>query len=258
MKITNNLRSRFIPVLLMDDQRLTKTIKFSGDKYLGDPVNTILTFNEKKVDELFLIDISATEKKTSLDFEFLEKCARSARMPLGYAGGVHSLEDAKRLISIGFEKVTLCSAYHNNHNLVGELASVLGAQSVVICLDVKETEPGAYDVYSNRGKLHCGRLEKILEKLQKLDFGELLISNMSRDGMKTGIDINLLNTVLAKVKVPVTYVGGAASKSELISISRSYQGLGLGAGSAFIFSGKRSAVLPTYISHYMKRESVIS
>ena len=132
------LRSRYIPVLLIEDGELTKTKKFEDGIYVGDPINAIRIFNEKKVDELGLFDISITKNGTKIDFDLLKDVAVNANMPLTYGGGICSVEDAARIISLGFEKVSISAAFFDRPTLVNDITSEVGAQSVAVCLDVKK------------------------------------------------------------------------------------------------------------------------
>lgn len=249
----NGLRSRFIPVLLMDNGGLTKTINFEGQRYLGDPINTILTFNEKFVDELALFDIKISQSDMEIDLDFLDKCARNAAMPLCYGGGVKSVDLALKIISIGFEKVSINSALFQNPDLVNNISNSIGAQSTVICLDIKCQQDGIYVVCSNRGKEVVSDLPEFLSRITQLKFGELIIHNIDRDGTKLGLDRELMNIVASSVNCPITFVGGAHSKQELLEIASEGGLFGLGAGSAFIYSGKNDAVLPNYIPRHSKR-----
>ena len=117
------LKSRIIPCLLMSEGNLVKTQKFQNPKYIGDPLNAVRIFNEKKADELMLIDISATKNGTAPDFDLIEKIAYECRMPFCYGGGIKTFEDAKTIFSLGFEKIALNQALLNNINLISKITN---------------------------------------------------------------------------------------------------------------------------------------
>ena len=131
------IRSRLIPVLLIRDGGLVKTKQFSRDRYIGDPINTVRIFNEKEVDELIVLDIDATVQGREPNYELIQKLAKECRMPLCYGGGITSLSQASRIVQSGVEKVAISSAGLLNPNLISELATKLGSQSVVGVLDVR-------------------------------------------------------------------------------------------------------------------------
>lgn len=144
------LKPRIIPVLLVSNGGLVKTVRFSDPKYIGDPVNAVKIFNEKNVDELVLIDIEATSKKLEPNYELIERVAIESRMPLCYGGGIKTLDQAKRIISLGVEKVSISSEAISNPNLISDIASFVGSQSVAVVLDVRQIDSQSY-VFTNNG-----------------------------------------------------------------------------------------------------------
>jgi cyclase len=144
------LRSRYIPVLLIEDGELTKTRQFKEGIYVGDPINAIRIFNEKRVDELALFDISVTRNKTIIDFELLKDIAVNANMPLTYGGGIKTVADASKIISLGFEKVSISAAFFETPEIVNDISTEVGSQSVAVCLDVKKIN-NEYTFFTHRG-----------------------------------------------------------------------------------------------------------
>ena len=132
------LRTRVTPCLLIRDKGLVKTKQFKPYKYIGDPINAVRIFNEKEADELIVLDIDATMKKSSPDFFMIEKLAAECRMPICYGGGVKSVDDAEQIVALGVEKIAISSAFITNPNLVKDVSSQIGSQSVVVVLDVKK------------------------------------------------------------------------------------------------------------------------
>ena len=133
------LRPRIIPVLLIRDKGLVKTVNFNDGKYVGDPINAVKIFNEKEADELIVLDIDATSNNLKPNFDLIEKIALECRMPLCYGGGIKDTETAKKIIELGVEKVALSSAIIDNPELINSLSNVIGRQSVVAVLDYKKT-----------------------------------------------------------------------------------------------------------------------
>ena len=133
------LRPRVIPCLLVKNGGLVKTVKFATPKYVGDPINTVKIFNEKEVDELLVLDIDATTEQREPDYAMIRNLAAECRMPLCYGGGVRSAEQAERIICMGVEKVAISAAAIQDPQLVARMAEAVGAQSVVVVLDVKRS-----------------------------------------------------------------------------------------------------------------------
>ena len=153
------LRPRIVPCLLMSKNGLVKTVKFEKPKYVGDPINAVKIFNEKKVDELVILDIEATSKNREPNFKLLEKIANVSRMPLAYGGGVSSIEHFQKIISLGIENVILSIAFIYSENFIKDCSNQFGSQSVVICLDFKRKRfsKNRIEVYTNNGKTYVDK-----------------------------------------------------------------------------------------------------
>ena len=245
------LRPRIIPILLIKGLDLVKTKNFSNPKYLGDPLNTVKIFNEKKVDELVLFDIEATSHKKEPNYKLLEKIANVSRMPLTYGGGVENLSQFQRIINLGIEKVVINTAFIENKNLVKECSAQFGSQSVVVCLDVKEKGlfKKNYRVYINNGKNSVDEDLFSLTKLaQEYGAGELIINCIDREGTYKGFDLILIENIKKEINIPITLVGGASNHEDIKSLFNKYRVIGAGVGSLFVFKGKYKAVLIQYPS----------
>lgn len=242
------LRSRVIPCLLIKDKGLVKTVKFDEYKYVGDPINAVRIFNEKEVDELMLIDIDATAKNIEPDYNLIKKIAMEARMPLCYGGGVKTPEQAKKIISLGFEKVSVSSACVENLNLLGEIATVVGAQSVVVTLDVLKTGfLKKYEVVTHNAKNRTA-IDPVdfTKQLNEIGIGELVVNSVDRDGTLEGYDYKLNDKIRESFDGPLTILGGAGSFEDLEKAINHYETIGVSAGSIFVFKGKYKAVLIQY------------
>ena len=150
------LRPRIIPSLLIQDNGLVKTVNFKNPKYVGDPINAVRIFNEKEVDELAIFDIDATAKGLEPNYSLIERIANQSRMPLCYGGGVKTVEQAQKIFGLGIEKIALSSAVLHNPELITQIANRVGAQSVIVVLDVKKKLFGGYEVYTHNGKKSTG------------------------------------------------------------------------------------------------------
>jgi cyclase len=243
------LRTRIIPTLLISRGGLVKTIRFSDPKYVGDPLNAVRIFNEKQVDELFVLDIDASVASTQPDYGLIGALAAECRMPLCYGGGVSTIEQIERIISLGVEKVSISTAALHNPSLVSDAASRVGSQSVVVVLDVRKEGlfSGRYRLYTSNGKIPCKSdpFEFAL-LLQNQGAGEIVVNSIDRDGTMQGYDFDLVARFRSVVSVPLTILGGAGSYHDLSALVQKFGLIGAAAGSLFVFKGKHRAVLLQY------------
>ena len=241
------IRTRVIPVLLLRGKGLVKTVKFANPKYIGDPINSVRIFNEKEVDELIFLDITATPQCRGPDFELLADIAGEAFMPMAYGGGVSTMEDIAKVFSLGFEKVVLNTAVYDQPDLLRAAIAVYGAQSIVGCIDVQTSIFGQYLLVSGSGAVKRKTLLKDhLAALTKLGVGEIMINNVSKDGTMSGYDIALIKTVTSAVSVPVIACGGASGVEDFARAVKEGGASAVAAGSLFVFMGPHRAVLINY------------
>lgn len=241
------LQTRAIPVLLLKDAGLVKTTKFRSPKYLGDPINIVRIFNDKQVDELLFLDIAATVEGRSPPFDLLAQIASEAFVPFGYGGGVRTIEDMRRLYSIGIEKIAINSHAAERPDFVREAAESFGAQSVVVSIDVRKKLFGRYQVASHGGRRATGREPvEYAQEMEDQGAGEIFLTAIDRDGSMTGYDLNLVRSVTAAVSIPVVASGGAGSLQDLGQVVRRGGASAAAAGSLFVFQGPHRAVLINY------------
>lgn len=251
------LRPRIIPCLLVKDQGLVKTENFKNPRYLGDPMNAVRIFNEKEVDELVIIDIDATIEGRGPDLQMIKNWAEECRMPLCYGGGITTVEQAQQIFTLGVEKIALSSGAINNPNLVKDLSEKVGAQSVVIILDVKKKLFGGYEVYTHNGKKSTGKSPMEWIKIfQDLGAGEIVINNIDEDGKMKGYDLNLLEKCKSVTTLPFTALGGAGTLDHVASLIEKFGIIGCSAGSLFVYKGKLKAVLINY-PNFEEKENII-
>ncbi len=237
-------RPRIIPTLLLEDGMLVKTKKFKAPRYLGDIMNAVKIFNNKGVDELCILDISATRNGKAPDTELLHDIATEAFMPLSYGGGICKIEQAKKLFRCGFEKVIFNTALLKNPKLVKEAVCYAGSQSVVASIDVKSEFFGKPVCYIEDGReritLHPVALARHAEKL---GVGEILLTSISNEGSMNGYDIKLVKSVTDAVNIPVIANGGAGHVEDLREVLEEGHADAAAAGSMFVFYGRNRAVL---------------
>jgi len=242
------LRSRIIPSLLMHDGGLVKTRQFKDAKYVGDPLNAVKIFNEKEVDELMFLDIDATTRGRAPDFVMLKNLAVESRMPLCYGGGITRADQASKIIALGFEKVSISNAALTRPALIKEMADAIGAQSVVVTLDVRKKKLfSGYTVYTRNGidKQKVNLLE-FCQQAVELGAGEIVINAIDRDGEMSGYDLELAKQVRKTVTSPLSILGGAGNSGHMQELIDSVGVVGAAAGSMFVFKGPYRAVLINY------------
>ncbi len=241
------LRVRVIPCLLLRRNGLVKTVKFESAKYVGDPINTVRIYNEKEVDELFFLDITATPDKREPPYEMIREIATECFMPFAYGGGVKTFEQAARIYAIGAEKVCLNAAAVENPTLVSRIADRFGSQAVVASIDAKKDFFGRYRVVTNGARTSTGRdVVEHAVQMEKMGAGELLLTSVDRDGTFEGYDSDLVRKVTRAVGIPVVACGGAGKLEHLLAPVRDGGASAVACGSLFVYQGKHRAVLTNY------------
>ena len=238
---------RIIPVLLIQDRGLVKTNKFKSPKYIGDPINSVRIFNEKEVDEIIILDIEASKDNQSPDFSLIEDIAAEAFMPLGYGGGIKTVDQVKRIFELGFEKVVINSSTFENYSIIEESAKIFGSQSIVGCIDIKKSIFSKRYLYSHNGK----KKQKInikthINNLINAGIGELIIQSIHLDGTKKGYDLNFLNKISKSIEIPSIGLGGAGNLSDAVTAIQNTDLSAVAAGSIFVYFGAHDAVLINY------------
>ncbi|MBH1942903.1 imidazole glycerol phosphate synthase subunit HisF [Erythrobacter sp. YJ-T3-07] len=242
------LRPRIIPCLLVHEGGLVKTVGFGNPKYVGDPINAVKIFNEKESDELIVVDIDASVTGAEPDFQMIAHLAAECRMPLCYGGGVKTAAQAKRIVSLGVEKVAVSAAAAERPALIGEMANEVGRQSVVTVIDYKKRRlRGGYEMVTHNATRNAKRdpVEFAIEA-EAQGAGEIVLNSIDNDGKMTGYDLTLAKQLREKVDVPITILGGAGSLDDIAEAIREMGIIGLAAGSLFVFKGKLRAVLISY------------
>lgn len=244
------LRPRVIPVLLLKESGVVKTEGFKQPRYVGDPINALRVFNDKEVDEIVVLDIEATAEARGPNFERISDLASECFMPMAYGGGVRSAADAERLFTVGVEKVILGTTAVERPEIVQAVSSVAGAQSVVVCLDVRRNWRGRPTVWVRNGSKDTGRNPlELARELQQRGAGELILQSIDRDGTGRGYDLALIKEIAPQLRIPLVACGGAGSKEDLHAVLAA-GAAGAAAGSLFVFFGKHRAVLISYLDNH--------
>jgi imidazole glycerol-phosphate synthase subunit HisF len=238
---------RIIPILLLKGQGLVKTIRFQRPVYVGDPINAVKIFNEKEVDELIILDINATRQQLEPRYDYLREIVSECFSPLGYGGGIRTVEHIRKLIQCGIEKVVINTACSTDPEFLKRASSDFGSSTIVAAIDVKKNLFGNYSVYSHAGTKNTGHDPvKHAIKLQQLGAGELFLNNIDLDGTMKGYDHALVRKIVDAVDIPVITCGGAADHEDLYRAIKTSGASAAAAGSIFVFQGKHRGVLITY------------
>jgi cyclase len=252
------LYPRIIPCLLVHNRGLVKTVKFKDPKYVGDPINAVKIFNEKEVDELIVVDIDASSHKNEPDYKMIENLAAECRMPFCYGGGIKTAEQARRIFSLGVEKIAISSVAVENPSIVTEMAMRVGNQSVVVVMDVrKKLLSGKYEIWTYNGTKNTGLnpMDFAIE-VEKCGAGEIVLNSIDHDGEMKGYDLNIIRKIRDSVHIPMTVLGGAGSLDDISEVISEHGIIGAAAGSLFVFKGKYRAVLISYPSKTEKEDLI--
>ncbi|WP_369722514.1 AglZ/HisF2 family acetamidino modification protein [Bradyrhizobium sp. LLZ17] len=244
------LKTRVIPALLLRGAGLVKTTAFKSPVYVGDPINAIRIFNEKEVDELVLLDIAASRTGRGPAFSTIESIASECFMPVAYGGGISSVEQVRRILGLGVEKVVINAAALADPQIVRATADEFGSQAIVVSIDVKRKLLGRYEVYGDSGTRSTGHEPAAYARMMAdLGAGEILLTAIDRDGTMKGYDIELVSKVASAVSIPVIASGGAGTIADFGVASKHGGAAAVAAGAMFVFHGPHRAVLITYPSH---------
>ena len=240
------LKNRVIPCLLLRNLGLVKTIKFSKPKYVGDPINAVKIFNDKEVDELIFLDITATAEKRTPSFELLSRIASEAFMPFSYGGGIRTLEDAEKILRLGAEKIIINNYAYENPDFIKEASNAFGSQAVLVSIDVKKTWRNKYEVFLKNGTVRTKENPvSYAIKMEEFGAGEIFLNSIDQDGVMDGYDTELINMVSENVGIPVIASGGAGKNEHFVDAIKAGASA-VSAGSLFVFFGPHRAVLINY------------
>mgnify|MGYP000341944678 FL=1 len=230
------LAKRIIPCLDVDNGRVVKGVKFENIRDAGDPVEIARRYNEQGADEITFLDITASSDNRDTIYDVVNHTAEQCFMPLTVGGGVRKIEDIRKLLLAGADKVAINTAAVKNPDFVGEAAEKFGSQCIVVSVDAKSTGPDAYEIFTHGGREATG-IEAIgwSQRMAELGAGEILLTSMDRDGTQKGFNIGLTRAVADALTVPVIASGGVGTLDHLVE---------------GVTEGHASAVLAASIFHF--------
>ncbi len=241
------LRTRIIPALLLRNESLVKSVRFGKFTYVGDPANTVRIFNELEVDELLFLDITASREKRSPNLKVLADIANECFMPLGYGGGISSLEHAKAVFDIGFEKVVINTGAADNPALISEISGHYGSQAVIASIDVENGFFCGQTVRTLGGR-HNTRRDPVAwaKEVEKMGAGEILLTSIDREGTWEGFDLGLVKRVTDAVSIPVIAHGGAGTVEHIAQVVKQANASAVALGSMVVFQKMGMGVLVNF------------
>jgi cyclase len=211
------LAKRIIPCLDVKDGRVVKGVNFVGLRDAGDPVEAARRYNEQGADELTFLDITATSDGRDLILPIIEAVADQVFIPLTVGGGVRAVADVRRLLNAGADKVSFNSAAVARPELIREASDKYGSQCIVVAIDAKRSESGAWHVFTHGGRNDTG-LDAVqwARHMQDMGAGEILLTSMDRDGTRAGFNLALTRAVSDAVDIPVIASGGVGTLQHLV------------------------------------------
>jgi cyclase len=235
---------RIMPCLLLKNGALVKTVKFKDPSYIGDPINAVRIYNEKEVDELIFLDITATLEKRQPPFDVLAQIASECFMPVTYGGGIRTLTEIEMILRVGIEKIALNSYAFENPQFIRAAADKFGSQAIVVSMDVRKKMLGQYEVFTRAGRTGTG-LEPVeyAAQMAEAGAGELLLTAIDRDGTQEGYDVELIRRVTSAVDIPVICCGGAGKIADFGAAVKQGGASACAAGSMVVYFGRNRAVL---------------
>lgn len=209
------LKKRIIPIQLLSNHRLVKTMNFTKPRDVGDPITSSKVYSDQDVDELILLHIDRIENSVEFLVSMVKQIAKECFVPFSVGGGIKTIDDARKLLAAGADKVILNSIALKEPNIISEISSLSGTQAVVVAIDVKLVR-GKYKIYSNCGKTpeDC-LLSQHIQNVISIGAGEIMIQSIDRDGEMKGYDLDLLEAVVSESSVPVIAAGGAGNFKHL-------------------------------------------
>jgi len=230
------LAKRIIPCLDVDDGRVVKGVNFVNIRDAGDPVEIAQRYNDDGADELTFLDITASSDNRAITLHTVEQIASKVFIPLTVGGGVRTIADIRSLLNAGADKVAINTAAVFNPDFVREAASKFGSQCIVVALDAKQISSGSWEIFTHGGRKSTG-LDAIFwsQKMAEFGAGEILLTSMNQDGVKSGYDLEITRQISEAVQIPVIASGGAGNLQHLAE---------------GIIKGKADAVLAASIFHF--------
>lgn len=240
-------RPRIIPVLLLKNQGLIKSIAFKNHRYIGDPINAVKIFNDLKADELVFLDILASKENRTISLEFVKNVGEEANMPFAVGGGITTLEQIQDIIAAGAEKVVINTKAALDPDFIRSASETFGSSTIVVCIDVKKKFLGKEQTWILNGNKPTGKSPvEFAKQIEERGAGEIIIQSIESDGTMQGYDLDLIRKISEAVKIPVIALGGAGNILHMKQAFKEAFANGLAAGSMFVYHGARNGILINY------------
>lgn len=242
------LKTRVIPTLLWKNIGLVKGIGFDSWRIVGTVLPAIKVYNTRQVDELIIVDILATNENSQLDLQALEDFSAECFVPLTVGGGIKNIEDVRKILCAGADKVSVNSALFETPELVTEIAKKFGTQCVVVSIDAKKVN-GKYECFSHSGTKPTGKeVSQWAKYLESLGAGEILITSIEKDGTMDGYDLELIKKVTEAVKIPVIASGGAGDYEDMYKALSEAKASAVAAASIYHFTQQTPLEAKKYLA----------
>jgi imidazole glycerol-phosphate synthase subunit HisF len=238
---------RIIPVLLYKNSGLVKSVKFKNYTYIGDPINAVRIFNECFADEIIILDIDASKKGSTIDLQLVKEVGEEANMPFSVGGGIDSIQKIYERLKNGAEKVIINSAALNSAGFVKEASDNFGSSTITVCVDIKKSLLGKYQVYSHKeGKSLGINYIDYIKRIEDSGAGEIIIQSVDNDGVMKGYDVKLYEALSKEINIPIVALGGAGDIHDMEQLWNTTSVNSFSAGSMFVYFGKMKGVLINY------------
>jgi cyclase len=238
------LRTRVIPLLLLYNNNIVKTVKFGKFSYIGDPVNSVRIFNEFEVDELIFLDIAASRERKNPNFNLLHEIANECFMPLSYGGGITNLDHAKKIFDTGFEKISINTSSIEKPELITQIANQYGSQAIIVSLDVKKNIFGKKTIRTLSGKKNTKKNPiDWAKEVENRGAGEILLTSIDNEGTWNGFDIDIVKQITDNISIPVIAHGGAGNIDHIKEVVKNAKASAVALGSMIVFQKKGMGVL---------------
>jgi imidazole glycerol-phosphate synthase subunit HisF len=240
-------RPRVIPVLLLKNRGLVKSVQFKKHRYIGDPINAVKIFNDLKADELAFLDITAGAEGRTISYEFVKNVGEEANMPFSVGGGITKISQIREIIACGAEKVVIGSQAALQPDFIREAADTFGSSTIVVCIDVRKNLWGKEKVYIRNAKRATDfSPEQFAIHMEQQGAGEIIIQSITNDGMMNGYDLLLTEQIARAVGIPVVALGGAGKNEDFHQAVAKAHASAVAAGSMFVYHGPRKGILINY------------
>lgn len=240
-------RPRIIPVLLLKNKTLVKSVQFRNHKYIGDPINAVRLFNDFKADELIFLDIMATKEDRCISLEFVRNVGEEANMPFAVGGGIKTIEEIKKLIAAGAERVIINSYAATNPDFIKQASETFGSSTISVCIDVKKNFFKKTQTWILNGRKSTGIMpEEFAMHMESKGAGEIIVQSIEKDGTMKGYDLELIKKISLSVSIPVVALGGAGTIIHVKQACNEGYASGVAAGSLFVFQGTQKGILINY------------